>query len=152
MRYKLIIPSPIVDAMLEQALAERPNECCGLLAGVIANGIGQVTHRFPLINALASPRAYLSESKSLLLAHKEMRAADIEVLAVYHSHPTTAAIPSRTDCERNYLGEEMVYLIISLENLQPQVRAWHLAESSFEEVDWERAEGDEQFALERPEV
>jgi proteasome lid subunit RPN8/RPN11 len=123
--------------MLEQAQAELPNECCGLLAGRIVDGVGQVETRYPLENELASPTEYNANAKSLIAAHKDMRARGIAELAVYHSHPTTAPIPSRTDRERNYYGTEVIFLIIGLTERPPLVRAWRLQSDSQEEVDWQ---------------
>ena len=137
-RYRLRIPRDIYEAVLQQAQAELPNECCGLLAGVITDdGIGKVSHHFPLVNALASPVAYESEPKSILAAFKAMRAETIDLLAVYHSHPTSRPVPSRTDCARNYYGPDIIHLIVSLNSYPPESRAWRLMESSFEEVQWE---------------
>src|SRR5262249_26766703 len=137
-RYKLRIPQPICEAMLQQARTELPNECCGLLAGAISDaGIGHVSRRFPLVNLLASPVAYESDPKSLFAAFKVIRAANVDLLAVYHSHPTSDPVPSRTDCANNYYGPNLVHLIISLKDIQPQMRAWRLMETSFQEAEWE---------------
>ena len=66
-----------------------------------------------------------------------MRARGIAELAVYHSHPTTAPIPSKTDRERNFFGSEIVFLIIGLAEQPPLMRAWRLHMDSQEEVDWQ---------------
>ena len=140
-RYKLRIPRTIYRAVLQHALEELPNECCGLLAGTVSEaGIGAVSRRFPLVNRLASPVAYESEPKTIFAAHKAMRAEKVDLLAVYHSHPTSYPVPSRTDCANNYYGPELIHLIISLKGEPAQVRAWRLAESSYQEAEWELAE------------
>ena len=54
-----------------------------------------------------------------------MRGRDLQVLAVYHSHPTSEAVPSRTDLERNY-SPEVVNLIVSLQTTEAVVRGWWL--------------------------
>jgi proteasome lid subunit RPN8/RPN11 len=123
--------------MLEQAQAELPNECCGLFAGRIENGIGRVEVRYPLVNELASPREYNAEAKGLLAAHKNMRSRSLVELARYHSHPTTEPVPSRTDLTRNYFGEEVVFLIIGMNGPEPIVRGWWLAESDYSEATWD---------------
>jgi proteasome lid subunit RPN8/RPN11 len=128
--------------MVEQAVAELPNECCGLFAGHLAAGVGTVTHRLPLVNAAASPREFLSEPRSMLAAEKAMRAAGVEMLAIYHSHPTSAAVPSATDRARNY-SESMLNLIISLAGGQADVQAWWLTATDFEAGEWGFAEDSE---------
>jgi proteasome lid subunit RPN8/RPN11 len=129
---KLQIPRQLHDEMLAQAVTEAPNECCGLLAG----HDGRVTHRYPLTNALASPVRYESDPKELFRAMKDMREQGTDLLAIYHSHPTSEPVPSRTDLEQNYYGAEMIYIILSLAGTTPSVRAWRLFETSFAEVGW----------------
>ena len=134
--YCLHIPRDLYKAMLAQAVVELPNECCGLLAGTVTEGIGRVTRRFPLVNAAEDPAIeYLSESRSLFAAHRAMRDLGVEMLAVYHSHPTSAPIPSRKDRDRN-AGESVVHLIISPVAGRLDVRAWWLTETEATEADW----------------
>ena len=135
-RFRLVIPRPLYEAMLTHARAELPAECCGLLAGTIEGDIGRVTDHFPLVNALSSPTEYESESRSRFAAHKAMRANGTEILAVYHSHPSSDPIPSRRDLERNY-SEMVVNLIIGLKAAEPDVRAWWLMEDGAQEALWE---------------
>jgi proteasome lid subunit RPN8/RPN11 len=133
--------------MLAQAVAELPNECCGLLAGRTTQTAddatvfchGQVLRRYPLVNAAASPVEYLSDAQSMFDAVRDMRRLGLEVLAVYHSHPTSDPIPSRTDLERHY-SSEVVHFIISLKTGQPEIRAWWLTDANFREADWDLVE------------
>jgi proteasome lid subunit RPN8/RPN11 len=129
--------------MLVQAIVELPNECCGLLAGVLEETqkgtLGRVQQRYPLVNALARPTAYESEPKSMFAAVRDVQRLGIDILAVYHSHPMSDPIPSRTDLERNY-STEVMNLIISLRETQPRVRGWWLTADSFREAEWECSE------------
>src|SRR5947208_2271300 len=103
--------------MVRQALAERPNECCGLLAGTVEDGpngpIGRVERRYALVNAAASPVEYESEPRSMFAAVRDLTRQRLDILAVYHSHPTSAPLPSRKDRQRNY-SPDVVNLIVSL--------------------------------------
>jgi proteasome lid subunit RPN8/RPN11 len=135
--YRLHIPHHLYEAMLAQAVSESPNESCGLLAGTFSDGVGVATHRFPLVNAAENPTVeYFSDPKSMLAAHRAMRDSAVEMLAIYHSHPTTAPIPSRTDRERNWWGDAMVFLIVSPIGGRPEVRAWRLTAADAIEVEW----------------
>ena len=60
-------------------------------------------------------------------------------MAVYHSHPTSHAVPSRTDLERHGM-EEVVCLIVSLTTNPPTVRGWWLTEANYREAEWEITE------------
>ena len=74
--------------MVAQAKAELPNECCGLLAGLVDQSkVGRVLQRYPLVNNAASPTEYLANDRTLFHAYRDMRERDVDLLAVYHSHP-----------------------------------------------------------------
>jgi proteasome lid subunit RPN8/RPN11 len=126
--------------MIAQARAELPNECCGILAGTIALDDGIVSVRYPIKNDRASPVEFESEPRGLFAAHKDMRHRGLEMLAIYHSHPTSAPVPSATDLARNWYGEDVVNLIIGLAGAEPVVRVWRLAEADFREADWQIVE------------
>ena len=135
--FRLLLPRPIFEEMVAQAQAERPNECCGLLAGRIhADGTARVQRRYPLINAAQSPIEFLSDPQSMFDAERDRRARGIDFLAVYHSHPTSEPIPSRKDREQSY-SLEVMNLIISLKEPGPTVRAWWLDAETQREAEWE---------------
>jgi proteasome lid subunit RPN8/RPN11 len=127
--------------MLWHALAEQPLECCGLLAGVVReDGVGEVRLRYPLLNAAASPIEFESEPRSHLSADRDINRQGWEVLAIYHSHPTSEPIPSRKDLERSW-SEDVVNFIISLTTTPPTVRAWWLIAETYREAAWTIQEG-----------
>jgi proteasome lid subunit RPN8/RPN11 len=139
----LQLPRRFLDEMVQQARAELPNECVGLLAGRFeetpGGRVGRVERRYSLVNAAASPKEYLSDGDSMFAAWKDWRVHDLEVLAIYHSHPTSAPIPSRTDLERNY-SPEVVNFIISLTGSEPEVRGWWLTDRDYREAEWDCTE------------
>ena len=145
MAFRLLIPRHLLEGLIAQSLTERPLECCGLLAGVreeakigdkATEAVGRVMRRYPLVNAAASPVEFLSDGRSMLDADRDMRARGLDLLAVYHSHPTSQAVPSRTDLERNY-SPDIVNLIISLLTDPPTVRGWWLTCEAYREAAWE---------------
>src|SRR5579859_994667 len=73
--FQLQIPRALLDAMLAQARAELPNECCGLLAGHLPGDelVVRAVQRYPLANAAASPTRYEGEPRDLLRAFEDMR-------------------------------------------------------------------------------
>jgi proteasome lid subunit RPN8/RPN11 len=138
----LWLPQSLLDAVIAQARSALPNECCGLLAGVIMNGTGRVTRQFAIRNDLASSTEYFTNPRDLLDAMKAMRAEGVEALAFYHSHPSSATVPSKTDIERNYWGESVMHLIVGdlypttpVDSI-PAVRAWWIGEAGFREANW----------------
>ena len=88
------------------------------------------------MHELASPTEYLSESLSMFAAWRAWRSAGSDVLAVYHSHPASAPVPSRRDLERNY-SEAVVNLIIGLSGGKPEVRGWWLTAEDYQEAEFQ---------------
>jgi len=136
--YTLYIPHNLHAALIAHALVSQPNECCGLLAGRHADAVAHATQYFRLVNDAGAPsREYRSDSKSLLAAHRAMRDNGLNLVAVCHSHPTSAAIPSRKDLADNAYGDSVMHLIISLLDGQPDLKAWWLSDHEFVPGKWQ---------------
>jgi proteasome lid subunit RPN8/RPN11 len=133
----LRIPADVLVAVVAHARAEAPLECCGLLAG---SADGRVSLHFPIRNDLASPTEYLTNARDLLAASKAVRAAGVEVLAFYHSHPASAPVPSAKDVAGNYWGGTVVHVIVGLAGPEADVRAWDITEAGYEPAAWQVAE------------
>lgn len=129
--HRLVIPPRIVDALLAHALAEAPRECCGVLAGPIVDGAGHVRESYPVRNDLASKTRYFTNPRDLLAVTRATALASQEWLAIYHSHPASPAIPSRIDLAENTYGISLAHVILGLESLVPEIRAWWLHEHEF---------------------
>lgn len=127
---RLVIPAAVLAELIAHCRAGLPCEAGGLLAGVA----GQVSHHFPLRNALASPTRFLSDATDTIAAAKACRLAGVEVLAVYHSHPTSAPVPSVRDLAERY---GVMTLIVGLAGAVADVRAWHLSETGYTAAEWE---------------
>jgi len=84
-----------------------------------------VTKHVPLVNAAVSLTRFESSPESMLAAMKQLRNSGLDVLAVYHSHPTTPPTPSKLDVELNY-APGVLTVIISLMNESPEIVAWDL--------------------------
>src|SRR5579864_8437282 len=140
-----MLPRVLYEEMLAQAKAELPNECCGMLAGRIEPAApgelprALVLRRFPLINEAASPVEYRSDPRSMFAAVRAMQKEGLDVLAVYHSHPSSEPIPSKKDRAQNY-SPNVMDLIISLRNPEPLMRAWWLTAEEHREATLEVAE------------
>jgi proteasome lid subunit RPN8/RPN11 len=144
--FRLLLPRTIYEEMIAHARAELPNECCGALAGKVGGpssvvsgqlSVAIVERCYPLVNELASPTEFLSEPKSMFHAEKNSRQRGLEILAFYHSHPTSDPVPSRKDMARNYWGTIVMHLIISLKGDEPRMRGWWIGEESYAEAEWE---------------
>ena len=123
-RVMIIIPSYILRDMVNHAEEHAPVEACGLLVGV---GV-EVIKSCRLTNVDASPEHFSLNPKEQFAVIKEIRPQGWEVLAVYHSHPTTPARMSQEDL-RLAFAPEMRHVIISLiDKENPQVRCFIVRE------------------------
>ncbi|MDR3637705.1 MAG: M67 family metallopeptidase [Isosphaeraceae bacterium] len=128
----LVIPADIHDAMVAHCQREAPLECCGLLGGVRP----LVSSFHPLRNVAAQGETrYNADTKDLIDAVTSLRARKAEILAIYHSHPRWAAIPSQTDLRENHYGD-VPRIIVSLLGPEPEVRVWRLDPESYAELPW----------------
>jgi proteasome lid subunit RPN8/RPN11 len=103
----VVIPDDVRAQLVAHAEREAPNEACGLV--LIRNG--RAERYEPGRNAAASPYRF-----ELELDDPELWFAEDEgyELAVFHSHLSAPARPSRTDVENIGLWERRPYLILSL--------------------------------------
>ena len=91
----LSIDRAIRDAIVAHALADHPDEACGVVAGPA--GSDRPERFVPMANAARSTTFYEFDSMDLLRLYREMDDRDEEPVVVYHSHTATEAYPSRTD-------------------------------------------------------
>jgi proteasome lid subunit RPN8/RPN11 len=105
----LELPGALADAMVGHARQEFPNECCGLLAG---RG-SRVERLYEGQNIDRSPFTYRLDPQEQLRFFKDIDAAGLELLAIYHSHTQSAAAPSRTDVAKAHYPDA-AYVIVSL--------------------------------------
>ena len=110
----VVVPDAVRSALVEHAREEDPNEACGLV--VLRDGVAERYE--PGRNLAASPYRFELD-------------VDPEVwfledhgyeLAVFHSHLSSPARPSRTDVENIGLWEGRPYLIYSVR--EDDLTAW----------------------------
>ena len=102
-----MIPAEVRQGLVAHAEAEAPNEACGLV--LLRDGVAE--HYEPGRNAAASPYRFELEFDDPEVWFAE---DDGYELAVFHSHLSSPARPSRTDVENIGLWEGRPYLILSL--------------------------------------
>jgi proteasome lid subunit RPN8/RPN11 len=91
----LVIRADLVEAMVDHARRDHPDEACGVLAG--PEGCDRPERHIPMVNAERSPTFYRFDAQEQLKVWREMDAADEVPVVIYHSHTATEAYPSRTD-------------------------------------------------------
>ena len=113
----MVIPAEIRAELEQHARAEEPNEACGL----VAFKDGRAARYLPARNAAASPYRFELEIEP----ENWFLEDDGFELAVFHSHISSPARPSRTDVENIGLWDGRPYLILSLGT--GELAAWRIA-------------------------
>lgn len=127
----LTIPKHFIDDMVSHAKAEAPLECCGILAGKDET----ITHIYKMKNTENDPDKYFMEPKEQFAVIKDMRLKDIDMLAIYHSHPHSPARPSGVDINLAYYPDA-VYIIVSLmDSERPVMKGFFIRDGKVEETE-----------------
>lgn len=109
-------------------------EICGLLAG----RDGVITRAFPAANAATKPAtAYEIAPEELFGLMREIRAAGLELLGIYHSHPAGENAPSARDVERAYYPDAAYFILSPRPEARTPIRAFSLREGCAAELDIE---------------
>jgi [CysO sulfur-carrier protein]-S-L-cysteine hydrolase len=131
------IPRQILDALLTDARTHAPNESCGLLSGHNST----ISNFHPTQNSSPTPKTnYEIAPPDLFQIMRETRKQNLELLAIYHSHPTTENTPSPADLARAYYPEA-AYIIVSPQREAP-IRAFEIREGNFTELSIELISSD----------
>jgi proteasome lid subunit RPN8/RPN11 len=119
------VPAAVRRALREHAFEEQPNEACGLV--LLREGVAERYERGR--NAAASPYRFELDVDPELWFVED----DGYELAVFHSHLSSPARPSRTDVENIGLWEGKPYLIYSL--ARDELAAWTIAGGQIEPLE-----------------
>ncbi len=91
--------------MQEDAIRSLPAEACGLVGGKGE----RASCVFPITNELHSPARFRMLPGEQLNAMLKLEDAGLDIVAIYHSHPSGPHAPSPTDLkEFNYPGTVMI--------------------------------------------
>src|SRR5271168_3390024 len=117
------IQREVSEELGERALRQRALECCGLLAG----RDGVITHVFPAENVASDPaKSYEIAPREIFRMMREFRAAGLDFLGIYHSHPNGENQPSARDIELAYYSEEIYFILSPHPDVVKPVRAFSI--------------------------
>lgn len=119
------IPETIFKKMVDHALREAPLECCGMLVGK-----GRTVHRiYEMRNADRSRVSYFMAPEEQLEVFMEIERDDLDLVAIYHSHPHTIPFPSEKDV-RLAFSPDVAYIIISLKDGGTSVKGFRMGKDA----------------------
>lgn len=126
------ISASLLEQIIAHAREDLPNECCGLVGG--EGDDARTIYRTR--NAFESPMRFnIHPSDLFRVLERELPEAGEELVAMYHSHPVSAAEPSQTDINLSENWPGTIWLICSLAEEEPVVRAWSIADGAATEVE-----------------
>jgi len=109
---------------------KNPNESCALLFGKVEDNSVKVNDLFLAENIDDSPINFTISNEELLKGYKIAEEKQLDVAAIFHSHPHSEAYPSRTDQKFMYTNP-VVWIIYS--NSSDEFKAYVL-ESEIKEI------------------
>ncbi len=124
--------------IVEHCRAGLPNESCGMLGGKN----GRVAKVYPMKNAKPGPDYYEMDPEEQFQVMKDLRELGLDLIALFHSHPTGQAYPSSVDVQQAYWpGTDLpnypdaVYVIVSFMNRsKPVARGFTIEQGKVNEV------------------
>ena len=118
-----------LDQMQAEVLLQDPEEACGILGGKDCESAAV----YPAENILHSPTRFRMDASRQLEIFLALEDADLDLMAIYHSHPAGPGYPSATDIAEAYYPEA-ASLIWSPEGSNWRCRAYLIEGNSVSEI------------------
>lgn len=132
---QLTLTAAISEQLLAHARAQLPNEACGLLAGDL--NVGRATVFHPARNSEASPLRYNVHPDDLVRIIFRIEDDGDDLVAIFHSHTHSPAVPSATD-HRTAQYPDAFYVLATLADPgaapADSLRAWRIRAGDSVEV------------------
>jgi proteasome lid subunit RPN8/RPN11 len=96
----LRLPESLAEEIRRHGETAYPAECCGALVGRVEAEAKEVVRLAPAVNRRTDdPHRYLIAPDDLRRLEAEVRAAGLEIVGYFHSHPDHPAAPSAFDAD-----------------------------------------------------
>jgi [CysO sulfur-carrier protein]-S-L-cysteine hydrolase len=122
----LVIRADLVDAMIEHARADHPDEACGMLAG--PEGSDRPERHIAMVNAECSPTFYRFDAQEQLKVWRALEESGDAPVVIYHSHTATEAYPSRTDVSLAAEPDAHYVLVSTRDPGRDEVRSYRIVD------------------------
>lgn len=127
-REKIIIPQTLYNQMIEHGKVALPYEACGMLSGHHPN----IKSIWPLENIWKSDRRFFVSKKVVEQTIQKVNDLDEQIIAIYHTHPSTAPTPSFYDI-KNHIDNNLKMVIISYKTNSAITKWYQITDSCYEE-------------------
>ena len=115
------ISRDLYDELVAHAVADAPNECCGM----VASRDGEAIKVFRAANTAASPLRYEIDGAEQYRIQMEIDDQGLDLGAIYHSHTRTDPYPSQTDINLAFYPDAL-YIIVGVAGDQAEVKAYEI--------------------------
>lgn len=127
---KIILPRTVYQSVVNHVAKNLPEEACGLLAGKN----NKVTIAIPISNQLHSRVKYFMEPVELLKGLEKIEAEQLDLLAIFHSHPEGPFRPSETDV-KEFLYPGVATIICSPINENWVLKSFMIENDHYHEIE-----------------
>ena len=134
----LILPEPVFTKMHTHAASTFPEECCGLLLGVFRDDqkTKSVTEGKPMSNVFQKEERFhrfTIDPREFMQADIDAEVRGLEIVGIYHSHPSAPAKPSQYDL--SHAWPALSYVVIEVRDAKAtETKSWVLREDRTEFV------------------
>ncbi|WP_058307182.1 Mov34/MPN/PAD-1 family protein [Gracilibacillus massiliensis] len=125
------ISNTIYQEIMEEGKKQLPYEACGLISG----HYNKAQSFWPLVNEIRSRNKFFVSKKIVQQKIQDILNTREQLLAIFHTHPTTAAIPSSYDL-RNHPDANIDMVIVSYKFDSPQLKWYKIDQSGYKNISW----------------
>jgi proteasome lid subunit RPN8/RPN11 len=124
----LRLSESLADEIRRHGEAAYPAECCGALVGRLEGEAKEVVRLAPAVNRRTDdPHRYLIAPDDLRRLDADVRAAGLDIVGYYHSHPDHPAAPSAFDADHAWPWYS--YVIVRIDQGRgAELASWVLAD------------------------
>ena len=133
----VIVTQDVLAQLIEEARRAPHKECCGLLVG----RDGVISALYPARNALESATTYEIAPQELFRLMKRIREGGLQLLGIYHSHPSGDNRPSPRDIAQAYYPDAAYFILSPAPDAPHPVRAFYIRNGQATELRIEALRG-----------
>ncbi|WP_337101529.1 M67 family metallopeptidase [Paenibacillus sp. YIM B09110] len=135
-----LITKQAYDQLLSICISRLPEEACGIVASRIAVHDGEqalIDTVIPIRNIHNTPhKAFTFDPAEWTAAYYNMQTNRQSLVGLFHSHPSTEAIPSSLDQAGFWPASSVSYWIISLaDRSAPHIQPYRRTNAGFEPIE-----------------
>ncbi|MFD2654533.1 Mov34/MPN/PAD-1 family protein [Gracilibacillus thailandensis] len=122
----ITLPNNIYQTLIAEGERQLPYEACGLLAGFQQ----QVTSFWSLQNQVKSSSRFYVPKEIVTSTVEKIQNRKEQVLAIFHTHPSTKPVPSHFDL-KHHPDDEVDMVILSHKYALPQIKWYQIRHNTY---------------------